>query len=1523
MARKIITCSACGARFDVSKYPSGSRVRCGRCNQVLTVPIDEGPVDPAPLPSGTASRQFGNGPRAAAAPPASQRAGTSAAAPAAEAPQRAAPAPPVTQAPDADPLVGRVIHAQYRIVRKLGEGGYGAVYEAKDVNLERRVAIKIMLQARAQSREYVAKFLREARTAAQLSHPNVVAVHGVGFDRDLGVHFLAMEYVEGRTLHDILQERGPMPAAEACDFIIQSCRGLQAAHDRNIIHRDIKPGNLMLTPGGVIKITDFGLAKIYDEAAAQSTVIGTPYFMPPEQFEGKAKDGRTDIYALGVTFYYMLTMQRPHTGAGPAQILLSVMTKEPASIVDHRSDLPEGLWPIVRRMIHRDVDKRYATCSEICADLERLQGGGEEEVEQLYCPSCGVPNALDASACTGCGESLQETCPVCSAVDAAGTKFCGDCGANIPLERAVLALAEEAQAILQTGKLDRAREKLLSAQERSPQNVRVTQLLRDLDIRRENRDGHRDAIRDLLAQGHPDEALDRWRLARAEFPESPEIGELEGDIRSARAARESTGSASVDAVTGARVLEESSRIREALVAWRGVLVLQPGNDDALQGERRCRERVERADSFAADAAEFLREGDPETAHERLVEAGELLPNDPVVGGKLRETERILAELEAELAATDAVLAKGASEPAVERLRILAARYPGSRRVRTALDAAEHAGRAASQGAARDRLQRALATAKRHDASRHLRDAAASWREVLQIQPDSPEAEAGLARALRGVAESEALLAQSRSLLASGDPEGAAAAAEHAMALVAEDPAAAAQLARARTSLETMQHEAQRIRAALSSDPDDDVLSWARELATRFPASPLASDVLRETERATREAEEKAGESRAQTLLARAAKLEEQKQYERAAGAYEEAVKVAPGNAAAKKALDAIRDRLSTAALRTDEAQAKLDAGDPEAAKSLAEAALALLPDVVRATGVLAAARTGIAEIERAFETLDSSTGIAPERADAQVERVRRLRTKYAGSKRCADLEARALKVADDARTAARRERIAARIAAAEGAIGEGRLADADREIREAAAIEPDDALVKGLVAKVAARRARSTELVGAAREHASAGRLAQALAAFEEALSHDPQNADARTARDAVAADIERAREAVRKAQGEAVQADRAGKPRDALAAWERVAQLEPNNSKAITEIARLRAWAQKAAEALVRVRDRLAAGDPEQALVAAQEARTRLGAWDEVEELLRRSRALVDEIDRGSRKIERDLTAGEGDLSAVAEAAAALAAKFQGSNRAREVAARANSVAEERRRSAAVSQVRKLVREHRYAEAVALAAELRGQGVASTELDGAESQARKVLADVERLRGDAVAARARGDLDAARAALANIQTILPDDAAARDAVHELDETVREFAAHLDAAETARRRGELTRAIDTYREALGINPGSAVVRERMDDVGAQQGRRTELVRTCERAIRGGDGDACARVAKDLLGLFPDDEDARALHTTGESLRNLVGSLLVHAKRQHELGERDSARVTLECLLRVAPEHAEARTLLAT
>ncbi len=1001
MARKIITCTACKARFDVARYPPGSRVRCGRCSQVLTVPLD------MPTTGSAAKKSRSDLGRKAGVP---ARADTGIA----PAPKESIAGKPKARVasssgggrtPSRDPLLGSVVHGQYRIIRKLGEGGYGAVYEAEDIHLERRMAIKVMLRSRAKNREYVAKFMREARTAAQLSHPNVVGVHGVGYDKKSDIHFLAMEYVQGRTIHDILQERGVMDLDDAVEYMIQACRGLAAAHERNIIHRDIKPGNLMITPNNVVKIADFGLAKVYDPDGEQSTVIGTPYFMPPEQFEGKAKDGRTDIYALGVTFYYMLTLKRPHTGNGPAQILLSVMTKEPKSVCDHRPDLTDGIWPIVHRMIHRDLDQRYGRCTDVIRDLEALRGGVEEEDEPIYCPGCGVPNPVESEECAKCGESLLETCPVCSAEDLAGTRFCGDCGANIPEERAVAALVDEARGLLIDGSLDAAEQRVSQAEQRSPDNLTVAQVRGEVDDRRDEWQRRRDAVRDLLGQGRAGDAMTLLAEVQRDLAEMSELDLLEADVRTALAAQDPAAAADAEAQEKACSLEDEGRIREALVAWRGVLVLSPDNDDAKAGEERLSGRVEKAESLFRDATARLAEGDPEGAVELLLEANTVLPGDSLIEGRMDEARRAVQELQAELETLAGSTTDEASGSAtVARLMSLRGRYPGSGAVAQALATAEQAGRQASADAVQERLVRALAAGREADEAQHPRDAVAAWREACNLDTCSVEAAEGLARAERALAEFDALLRQSRTLLQSGDPEGARARAEQALELVRDDPLGEAQLARARTDLETLTHEAERIRNAIAGDADDDVLQWAQELATRYSGSALASEVLAEAETARQEAADKETEGRLQKLLARAVKMEQEGNVRAAHKAFEDAVAIAPGSEDAAAGHDRTQARIEAAVELAQKAGARLEGGDPEGAEAAAQESLELLPDQREAASRLGEARAAVSEIERAFRNVEETAD--PERAAAQVERARALAARFPMSARCAELAIR-------------------------------------------------------------------------------------------------------------------------------------------------------------------------------------------------------------------------------------------------------------------------------------------------------------------------------------------------------------------------------------------------------------------------------------------------------------------------------------------------------------------------------------
>lgn len=1484
--------------------PGGTRTMAPNISRQVSMPAKPGNTRNVPGAKPPAAAAPARGPTLQPVQPSAQR--------------PAAATPLATPAPQGgDPLIGVVLHGQYRLIKKLGEGGYGAVYEAKDVNLERRVAIKVMLQSRAASREYVAKFLREARTAAQLTHPNVVSVHGVGYDRDHNLHFLAMEYVQGVTIHDVLQQSGPMSAEKAIDFIVQSCRGLHAAHQRNIIHRDIKPGNLMVTPAGVIKITDFGLAKVYDEAAAASTVIGTPYFMPPEQFEGKAKDGRTDIYALGITFYYMLTMQRPHTGAGPAQILLSVMTKEPPSILEHRPDLPEGLWPIVRRMIARDLDKRYSSCAQIASDLLRLTGGEVEEEEQIYCPGCGAGNSVDADTCASCNESLQEHCPVCNEVDAAGTKFCGGCGANIPLERAVLAFADEARALIAEGSIDRAREKLQQALERSPQNLAVATLVQELETRRELRDQHRDAVRDLLAQGRPQDALDRWNIARNEFPGSSEIADLESDVQSALTARDAGGSPADDAAAAAQALEDEGRIREALVAWRGVLVLSPTSDVASKGEARTRDRVAQADDLAAAAIAAQGLGDPDTAFAKLREAAELLPKDPVIEGRLREATRIVRELDTEIAAAAEAVAAGAAGDPAERLRILVSRHRGSHRLADALAKTESASRKANEGAYRERLEKALQRAKSHEEAHRLREAAACFRDAAAVDPENAEAQQGLIRMNRELAEFDAFIGQSKALLASGDPEGAVAAAETALAKVADDTEAKAQLARSRSSLETLKHEAERIRAAKGSDTDDDdVLSWARELSARFSGSPLAAQVLRETEQACRAAVDRASDERRRNLLQRAEKLESDGQFELALQTYREAIEAAPDDASLRQAADALRKRIDDATDLTKRAAAALAAGDPDTAQKLAEESLKLVPGAMDATRTLAGCRSALEEIARAVETFEEMPTL--ERAEAQLERYKRFAAKYPASARCAKLADKAATVAANARTTAQALLVASQLSAATDAVSAGRLTDAERILGSL----PDPAAGKPLADKIAARRASGAEKLAAATAHAAEGRHEAAIPLFEAALAANPELAEATAGLDASTAEVERRRETIRKAVGEAQQLDRARRPRDAVEAWRRVLTIDPANAKAPEEIQRLETFLKRAAEANTNVRAILDSGDPEEAVAAAQEARARLGAWPEIEELQREARAKSDELDQALKAVERTLGSAEGSLAPAADAAKAVLARFPKSERARELSSRAAIAAENRRRAIAIAEVKTHVREHRYQAAIDLATELHSQGVQDSDLSATETQARKVVRDLADLRARADSEKSRGELDAAAKSLASMLEFLPKDAAIEAEIAEIEGLDQRYKEKLDLAEAQRRRGQLTRALEHYREALGFNATSEHALRRVAEAQTLRDRRSALLADCRAAVASGDGDACVLTARQIIELCPDDDDARDMQTTGESMKNIVGSLAAYARRAVETGEIDAARQAAECILRIAPGHAEAKAILA-
>jgi serine/threonine protein kinase len=267
-------------------------------------------------------------------------------------------------------------HPRYRVLALLGSGGMGAVYKAEHLLMKRVVALKVMNRAVVGSAATVERFRREFRASARLAHPNIVRAYDAEQAGDL--HFLVMEYVEGTDLARWLAERGPLPAAEACEYVRQAALGLQHAHEHGMIHRDIKPHNLMRTPDGTVKILDFGLARLAAEAGSalggmtgQGTLLGTVDYLAPEQADdARQADIRSDIYSLGCTLYHLLSGRPPFPQGTVVQKIMAHTNRLPASLRELRPDLPPGLADVVGRTMAKSPKDRYQTPGEVAAALE-------------------------------------------------------------------------------------------------------------------------------------------------------------------------------------------------------------------------------------------------------------------------------------------------------------------------------------------------------------------------------------------------------------------------------------------------------------------------------------------------------------------------------------------------------------------------------------------------------------------------------------------------------------------------------------------------------------------------------------------------------------------------------------------------------------------------------------------------------------------------------------------------------------------------------------------------------------------------------------------------------------------------------------------------------------------------------------------------------------------------------------------------------------------------------------------------
>ncbi len=271
-------------------------------------------------------------------------------------------------------MIGKTV-SHYRILEKLGEGGMGVVYKARDIKLDRLVALKFLPPQISADEDEKKRFIHEAKAASALDHPNICSVYEIN-ETPEGQLFISMGYYEGKTLSEKIRD-GPLPLDEAFEIARQIAEGMKKAHGKGIVHRDLKPANVMLTDDGTVKIVDFGLAKLrgMSRLTKTGTTMGTVAYMSPEQTMGKEVDQRTDIWSLGVILYEMLAGKAPFRGDYEQAVTYAIINEEPEPLSKSRPDIQSGLENIVSHALAKNPANRYQTMEEFLADLRAVAEG--------------------------------------------------------------------------------------------------------------------------------------------------------------------------------------------------------------------------------------------------------------------------------------------------------------------------------------------------------------------------------------------------------------------------------------------------------------------------------------------------------------------------------------------------------------------------------------------------------------------------------------------------------------------------------------------------------------------------------------------------------------------------------------------------------------------------------------------------------------------------------------------------------------------------------------------------------------------------------------------------------------------------------------------------------------------------------------------------------------------------------------------------------------------------------------------
>ena len=299
-------------------------------------------------------------------------------------------------------LAGQTFSNRYEIEREVAQGGMAEVYLARDQLLNRPVALKALFPEYAREPSFVERFRREAQAAANLNHPNIVAIYDWG--QEEGTYFIVMEYVEGRSLRDLIRSEGPLEPGQAAEIAAEIASALAFAHRNGVVHRDVKPGNVLLTRTGNVKVTDFGIARAgtSDGLTQTGSVMGTATYFSPEQAQGMPVDGRSDVYSLGVVLYEIVTGSAPFTGDSPVAVAYKHVRETPQPASQRNPDVPPDLDQIINTALAKNPDERYQSADDMRADLLRFQRGRPLAAAPVTALVAEVPTtATRTAAATG------------------------------------------------------------------------------------------------------------------------------------------------------------------------------------------------------------------------------------------------------------------------------------------------------------------------------------------------------------------------------------------------------------------------------------------------------------------------------------------------------------------------------------------------------------------------------------------------------------------------------------------------------------------------------------------------------------------------------------------------------------------------------------------------------------------------------------------------------------------------------------------------------------------------------------------------------------------------------------------------------------------------------------------------------------------------------------------------------------------------------------------------------------------